>query len=261
MIASIQKAIKILTVVADNRAAPTPLWKISERTGINKSTCSRIIETLLHEGFLVKISASRGYALGPAAYCLSRFGRYGSDLITTCRPVMQYLYNTLGHCVVLAVIEGSTKYVIDYIDDGQIFEQKQKIRKDDIYRTATGRAILKNMSDEEIGTIWQKYGKPSKSEWAEIETLDDLLQYRNRVIVGEIFSTRTPSAGGIVSIGYAAPIRRGMRCVGAIGIAVKTTAAEEKNLIAKEERNIKTLLTKGAAIISERLSESVWRES
>ena len=253
MIASIQKAIKILTVVSDNKAEPAPLWKISERAGINKSTCSRIIETLLHEGFLVKISASRGYVLGPAAYCLSRFGRYGSDLITTCRPVMQYLYNTLGHCVVLAVIEGSTKYVIDYIDDGHIFEQKQKIRKDDIYRTATGRAILRNMTDGELEAIWQKYGKPTDTEWAEIGSFDDLLRYRDGANGGEILSTRTAVANGSVSSGYATPIFRNMRCVGAIGVAVKIADVEEKAFIAKEEKSIKNLLIKGASAISARL--------
>lgn len=252
MIASIQKAIKILTAVADNCALPTPLWKISEQTGINKSTCSRIIETLMHEGFLVKISSSRGYILGPAAYCLSRFGRYGSDLITTCRPVMKYLYNTLGHCVVLAVIEGSTKYVIDYIDDGRIFEQKQIIRKDDIYRTATGRAILKNMSDEEISAVWQKYGKPSESEWAEIGSPEDILRYKN-THADRIISTRSTIDSKTLSLGYGVPIMRGAKCVGALGVAVKLSTSEEKTFVAQEEKNIKNLLSKGAYIISERL--------
>lgn len=255
MIASIQKAIKILTVIADSGTSPTPLWKISERADINKSTCSRIIDTLLHEGFLVKISASRGYVLGPAAYCLSRFGRYGSDLISTCRPVMQYLYNTLGHCVVLAVIEGSTKYIIDYIDDGRIFEQKQKIRRDDIYRTATGRAILENMSQEEITDIWKKYGPPSSKEWSEIKTLDELLHYRESAERGVVI-TRTEDKNRDVSRGYAIAITRGLRCVGALGIAVRIKSAEEKAFTEQEEKNIKQQLLKVSALVSKRLSLS-----
>lgn len=254
MIASIQKAIKILTAVADNSVEPMPLWKISEHTDINKPTCSRIIGTLLHEGFLVKISASRGYILGPAAYCLSRFGRYRSDLISICRPVMQYLYNMLGRCVVLAVIEGNTKYIIDYIDDGRIFEQKQKIRKDDIYRTATGRAILSNMTNEELQAVWEKYGKPTDVEWAKIETFGDLLRHRDCASGSNTISTtRTTSEDGTVNIGYAAPIVRSTRCIGAIGIAVKLAAADEKAFIDEEEKNIKKLLAKGANTISARL--------
>ena len=253
MVASIQKAVKILNVIADNGAAPTPLWKIAEQTGINKPTCSRIIGTLKNEGFLIKISPSKGYILGPAAYCLSRFGRYGSDLISASRPIMTYLYKTLGQCVVLAVIEGGTKYVIDYIDDGQIFESKQKIRKDDIYRTATGRVILENMTDEEIGTIWQKYGKPSETEWNEIKTLDDLLEYRDKAPKDAVVSTRMPITGGYISYGFAAPIRSGIKCAGALGIAVKIESSKEKSFIEQEENTIKNLLSKGASLISSRL--------
>ena len=253
MVASIQKAIKILTVVADSNGTTTPLYKISEQTGINKPTCSRIVGTLVHEGFLVKISHSKGYVLGPAAYCLSRFGRYKSDLISTCRPIMQYLYNTLGHCVVLAVIEGNTKYLIDYIDDGTIFKQKQKIRKDDIYRTATGRAILKNMTKDEVVAVWQKYGKPSESEWAEIDSLDALLEYREKAEC-KIFSTRSLLSCGSVSLGYAASISQGTKCVGAIGVAVKIRQSEEKAFAANDEKNIKEFLLKGASLISKKLS-------
>lgn len=252
MIASIQKATRILTVVADNGAVPTPLCKIAERTELAKPTCSHIVSTLVQEGFLIKISPSKGYVIGPAAYCLSRFGRYKSDLIAVCRPIMQYLYNTLGHCVVLAVIEGSTKYVIDYIDDGTIFEQKQKIRKDDIYRTATGRAILKNMTEDEISDIWQKYGKPSSREWAEIQSLDDLLEYRSKD-GNSVISTQTPFGKDFVSLGYAMAIMRGVRCVGALGIAVKLSTSEKKSFVAQEEKKIKNLLSKGASLISEKI--------
>ena len=252
MIASIQKAINILTAVADNESTPTPLYKISEQTGINKPTCSRIIGTLVHEGFLVKISPSKGYVLGPGAYCLSRFGRYKSDLITVCRPIMQYLYNTLGHCVVLAVIEGGTKYVIDYIDDGSIFEQKQKIRKDDIYRTATGRAILRNMTDDELSEVWQKYGSPSQKEWKEIKSLDDLIEYRKRN-ENSIITTCTPYGNGLLSLGYAVAITQGTKCVGAIGVAVKLKASEEKFFFDSEDKKIKALLPKGALLISKKL--------
>ena len=253
MIESVRKAMKILTVIADNGGQPLPLGEISARVGINKATCAHIVDTLVCEGFLVKISPTKGYITGPAAYCLSRFGRYGSDLISVCRPVMNYLYNTLGHCVVLAVIQGSTKYVIDYIDDGQIFESKQKIRKDDIYRTATGRVILENMSDEQIHAIWQKYGKPTKAHWAEIETVDDLLGYRNNAAKAEVIATRMENRDGSIHYGYAAPIKSGIRCMGALGVAVKLSADQEKAFLEQQENNIKNLLSKGAALVSKRI--------
>ena len=168
-------------------------------------------------------------------------------------PEVARLYKTLGHCVVLAVIEGSTKYVIDYIDDGQIFESKQKIRKDDVYRTATGRVIIGNMTDEEISGIWQKYGKPSDIEWGEIKSLEDLVNYRDNAEKNAVVSTRMPLKDELVSYGFAAPVRSGMKCVGAIGVAVKIEASKEKAFAEQEEKTIKDLLLKGASLISSRL--------
>jgi DNA-binding IclR family transcriptional regulator len=251
MIASIQKAMRILSTVSDGGMTPTPLCVIAERTGINKATCSRIIGTLVSDGYLVKISASRGYTLGPAAYCLCCFGRYGGNLISVCHPFMQYLYNTLGHCAVLAVIEGSTKYLIDYIDDGSIFEQKKKIRKDDIYRTATGRAILSHMSRDETLAVWQKYGAPNTEEWPEIKTLNDLLDYR--IDANSVVTTRMEHTSGEVSLGYAIAVMRDTRCVGALGIAVKTPKSEEKAFRERDEKSIIKHLMKVAPLISARL--------
>ncbi len=252
MIASVQKAIKILNVISEYGSNPIPLWKISERTGISKPTCSHIIKTLLYEGYLVKISPTKGYVLGPDVYCLSAVDKYGSELIHTCRPVMQYLYKTLGHCVVLAVIEGNTKYIIDYIDDGNIFEQRSRIRRDDIYRTATGRVILENMSPDELASIWQKYGAPSLDEWEEIRSHEDLLNYC-RCADGDVRVTRTVGKTENVNLGYAIAIKSKVKCVGAIGIALKVSKDGEKKFIAEEEKTIKSLLRKASHVISKRL--------
>ncbi len=252
MIASVQKAIKILTVISEQRGEPVPLWKISERTGICKPSCSHIIETLLNEGFLVRISSSKGYVLGPDAYCLCSFDKYGSELIHTSRPVMQYLYKTLGHCVVLAVIEGGTKYIIDYIDDGQFFEKKSQIRRDDIYRTATGRVILENMRQDEIAAIWDKYGVPSLDEWAEIRSLEDLFKYCGSAD-GDVRVVRSVDEAENVNLGYAVAIKGKVKCAGAIGIAVKIPKGEEKGFVAGEEETIKSLLRKASHLISKKL--------
>ena len=252
MIASVQKAVRILTAVADAPTSPTPLCEIAERTGICKPTCSHLVSTLVHEGFLVKISASKGYILGPAAYCLSHDGRYGSDLISVCRPVMQYLHKALSYSVVLAVIEGGTKYLIDYIDDGQIFKQKRNIRKDDLYRTATGRAILGSLPAAELAAIWEKQGAPTGNTWPEITSFDQLLAYAASDKPKTV-STREKHEDGSVILGYAQPLKRKEECVGAIGIAVKLSKEEEKSFLSQKEKNVKEILSRGAAVISKRL--------
>lgn len=254
MIKSVQKATKLLTLLADSYGKPLTLAELAEKAGINKSTCSHIISTLTNEGYAVRISATKGYVLGPAAYCLSRYGRYKDDLVTVCRPILQYLYKKLRFCVLLAVIEGSEKYIIDYIDDGSIFNEKMKIMEDSIYRTATGRAIMTNLSDEKVFDIYKKHGNPKPSEWEDVTTLQELfiklsMLDKNKVIKTCVVTNDCER----LNLGYGAAIFDRKECVGAIGIAVRINSDEE-NSFAETEKQIIKYLQKGAEEASRRIS-------
>lgn len=254
MIKSVQKATRLLSVLADSYDKPVPLSELSHKTDMNKSTCAHIIATLENEGYATKISNSKGYILGPAAYCLSRFGKYKNELIAVCHPIMQYLYRNLGYSVVLAVIEGGTKYIIDYIDDGQVFKTKTHIHADDIYRTATGRAILANLPAEKICSIFNKYGKPSSEEWPEITSFNDWTDFFSGVKKDTVFkSSPYYVSQQTVSIGYGCAIFNSTACIGAIGIAINIPAGEETKPPEEEEKIVK-LLERGAKEASRRLS-------
>lgn len=254
MIKSIQKAVKLLSILADSYEKPVSLSELSAKADINKSTCSHIMSTLESEGYAIKISHSKGYMLGPAAYSLSRFGNYKNQLTEICKPIMQYLYRNSGYSVVLAVIEGGAKYLIDYIDDGRIFETKEKIRPDDIYRTATGRAILANSSHEKLYDIIQKFGYPTSDEWPEIATYGNLLDYISKIKKDSVFKSRIfHKNNNSVNLGYGAAIFNNISCVGAIGVAVRIPCTEEAQF-KEEEKKIKKLLERGAQEINRRLS-------
>ncbi len=252
MIQSVQKAITILNILSSGEQSPVPLKTLAEKAGIPKPTCAHLIATLEAEGYAVKVSATKGYMLGPAAYCLSASGRYRHDFIALCRPVMQYLHKHLGHSIVLAVMEGNTKYIIDYIDDGKIFEQKRLIRKDDIYRTATGRVLLCNLPEEQMYAVYEKYGAPAAGEWDEARTFTGLLTERERILKTDMEQTRNISHPGFIAAGYAMPLFDATRCVGALGVAV-SIPEEEEQAFAEQEIKIRKLLQKGAATITHRL--------
>ncbi len=251
MIKSVQKTLKILEVLSRSQGNSVPLGKIAEKAGINKSTCAHLMETLENEGYAVKISPAKGYVLGPAAYCLSNSGRYKKDLVTIARPVINYLYKNLGYCVVLAVIENDEKYIIDYIDDGSIFREKKKILRDDIYRTATGRALLLNLPVENIVSVYRKFGTPSEKEWGEVKSLDDILKLKKETSESDVFFSRTDN-GDTLGLGFAMPFFNDKGCVGAVGIAVNVTPEEEKNF-AEQEKKIINVLRKGVRELSRRI--------
>ena len=119
MILCLQKAMRIMQILSDAKGQAVSLMQISDATGIPKPTCCHLLETLCAEGYVVRVSQSEGYILGPSTYCLTRYGRYGEELAALCRPIMRWIEKQSGTTVVLSVIQGNKKYIIDYADDEQ----------------------------------------------------------------------------------------------------------------------------------------------
>lgn len=256
MIQSVQKALRLLSILADCDGKPIRLGELAVRAGLPKPTCSHLIATLEAEGFAVRISHSNGYVLGPAAYCLSRFGRYKSELINVCRPVLQYLHQHLGYTVILAVIDSKSKYIIDCIDSGNTYEKKARIRADDIYRTATGRVILANFDEDDQRHIFDKYGAPKKGEWEEVTSFETMVQQLALIDPRGICCTYHPGRQPqTLAFGYGAAVFDRHGCCGAIGVSVPVAQAQTATF-AEEDARIRKLIERGAAEINRRLQQS-----
>ena len=78
MIKSVKKAMDILTILSNTGETPITLGELASKTGLNKSTCSHIVDTMCESFYVERISRKDGYRLGPWAYMLSRYGGYRS---------------------------------------------------------------------------------------------------------------------------------------------------------------------------------------
>lgn len=256
MIGSVQKTVKILNTISEGKNSPVSLSHISRMTGINKSTCSHIISTLVAEGFVKQVSRTMGYVLGPAVYCLSRYGRYDNEFVSICHPLIRWLHKKTGYSVILAVIEGSQKYTIDYIDtENIILPEISEIMPDDIYRTATGRIIMANMDKSDIKGIFEKNGIPPEGHWDEVSSLETLEAKLSEFDRNGIAQTYCVRDDGKIMLGYAAAIFRYTKCVGAIGVAVLCTR-EEYEQFREKEKLIKHNIIKARTEIGRRLKYS-----
>lgn len=255
MIYSIQKAMNILDILSNEKNHPVPLIEIAERTGYPKPTCSHILETLCHDGYVKKISHSKGYTLGPSLYRLTGYGRYEEEFVTLCRPVIRWMERTSHATVVLSVIQSSQKFIIDYADSEQnLFSEHSTIRADDIYRTATGRAILAYMDRDQVKDIWKKYGKPLEGHWDEITSFESLIEALEKIRRQEIIvSQAAEKEGEKNAIGYAYPLFQRKICIGSVGIAWKPLRSGQ-TIDPKTEKQLCDILRKGAKEIMRRLS-------
>ena len=255
MIYSIQKAMQILSIFSDEKNHPVSLADIATKTGYPKPTCSHILETLCHDGYVVRISQSKGYTLGPALYYLTRYGRYEEEFVALCRPVIRWMERKSHATVVLSVIQSSQKFIIDYADSEQnLFSEHSTIRADDIYRTATGRAILAYMDRDQVKDIWGKYGKPLAGHWDEITSFESLIETLEKIRRQEIVVSKAAEKEGEKNaIGYAYPLFRRTTCIGAVGIAWKPLHSGQ-TIDPKTEKQLCDILRKGAKEIMRRLS-------
>lgn len=255
MILSVQKAMRILTILANMKNKAVSLMEISNQTGYPKSTCSHILDTLCQEGYVVRVSHSEGYTLGLALYNLTRYRGYDRELVTLCQPVMRWMERKSQGTVILSVIQNNQKFIIDYADSVQkLFEDHPQIRLDDIYRTATGRAILAHMDKEHIKAFWNKYGNPPPGDWDEITSYDTLITALNKLRQQSIVKTCGMNQEGEQRAnGYACPLFKRRNCIGAIGIALRLPEQEDEAFL-QRERQICSVLLKGAKEIQRRLT-------
>lgn len=151
MIKSVKKAMDILTILSANAEEPMTLGELAEQTGLNKSTCAHIVDTLCESFYVERISRTRGYRLGPWAYMLSRYGCYQNTLVTIATPVLKWLHTKTGATVFLSVICNGKKYIVYHIDKMGILAMSDgSIIQGRLETTATGMLLMTYMDSESL---------------------------------------------------------------------------------------------------------------
>ena len=176
MIQSVERALAILVLVADGKGAPVSLKEISERTGLHRSTCAHLLETLAETGFVHQISRNEGFVLGAYAYYLTRYRVFRQELLQVCNPVLQWLHRQTGCTALLAILESQEKFNISCFEqeDG-LLHARGELFLGNLYTSATGRVLLAHMPDASAAALVRKVGLPPEAVWREAQSLPQLL--------------------------------------------------------------------------------------
>ena len=220
MVQSVKRAMDILTVLSDARGDAVPLDRIAVATGLNKSTCVRLLGTLREDCFVQHVSAREGYRLGPFAYYLTRYGKYQQHLIEVCNPVLRWLNRVTGQTVLLTVLYDDRKFVIHHIEGvKKLGDGKGEMILGDLMGTASGRVLIAHMPHRARMELYQKTGLPSANLWPgadSVEAIERALRDYQRQGYAIV---RTRREGQVTELGYACEIHDGQGSVGAIAVA------------------------------------------
>jgi DNA-binding IclR family transcriptional regulator len=113
---SVERAFAVLRCLS---SGPAGVSEIAERTGLPKSTVSRLLGTLAELDAVTQIDPNGAYGLGELILDLSASATPGRNLVATARPVMEQLVDELGESVGIGVLDAGDVYYLDQVNSDQ----------------------------------------------------------------------------------------------------------------------------------------------
>jgi IclR family acetate operon transcriptional repressor len=152
-IQSVDRALHLLETIAEAGGEAT-LTDLSNRTGLNISTCHHLLATLIQRGFAAKVPGRRLYALGSRIHTLSH-ACLQVDLPRRAQRHMENINQATGETVHLAALQGDSVVTVAVrearhavrVDTGKLG------RVDAPHATAVGKAILAWLPEDEMRRI------------------------------------------------------------------------------------------------------------
>lgn len=152
-LSSVTKALRVLKIFNSS----TPVWRVGEiaqKLDLSKSTASRIVQTLVDEGFLIKDRNSPGYRLGSATLALGGHFVGESELYQEVAPVLNRLVLETGESAHIAI--KNNRYVL-YLNKqiGPYYSdiQTQTGSNNPVHATSSGKVLLAHSDEDTIDII------------------------------------------------------------------------------------------------------------
>jgi DNA-binding IclR family transcriptional regulator len=141
-VAAVQRAIAILGELAGARGE-LGTNEIARRTGINVSTISRILATLVGGGLVEHVTATGRYRLGVGIIRLANAAGERLDVRSLARPHLEELASQVQETVTLSVPGGHEAVTLDYVQSPLSVRSVAEVgRASAAHATAVGKVFL-----------------------------------------------------------------------------------------------------------------------
>ena len=152
-IQSVDRALYLLEMIAE-AGGEASLTDLSNRTGLNISTCHHLLATLIQRGFAAKVSGRRLYALGPRILYLGHTCLQ-VDLPRRAERYLEGINEATGETVHLAALQGDSVVTV------AVREARHAVRVNTgrlgrveaPHATSVGKAIMAWLPEDEIRRI------------------------------------------------------------------------------------------------------------
>ncbi|GAA4444410.1 IclR family transcriptional regulator [Phytohabitans houttuyneae] len=194
---SIDKTLAVLEALAEHHR----VTDIAAATGVSKSTVHRILQALVLWGF-ARADGSGAYEPGPRILTLAGRVMHRFDPARQASGALRALHESTGLTTHFAIRNLDEAVYVDKLEGRRPYQMPSRIGMSvPLHTTAIGKAILAELSDEEILSICRRTGMAQRTPKT-LTSEEDLLTHLARVR----------------ALGYAVDDEEnepGIRCVGA----------------------------------------------
>lgn len=151
---AIDRALTLLTALAEAGPDGAPLTELSSVTGVNKSTAYRALSTMRLHGFVTQSEVTGDYRLGTVAMNLGERFLTPQSLTQSLHPALVALSREADELVHLGVLIGDEVLYLDKVEPERAIRVFSEIgRRTSAASSAMGRALLaaRDVPHERLG--------------------------------------------------------------------------------------------------------------
>ena len=144
----------IETLAADG---PAGLIELSKKLNLNKSTVHRLLNSLIFMGYVRQDSDTLKYGLTFKIWEIANQSLSKIDIVNIARPHLKKLVEETGETVHLVARDGVNAIYLDKVESytNSVRLVSKVGQSISLYCSGVGKAILAEMKDEDIRTVWE----------------------------------------------------------------------------------------------------------
>ena len=166
----LRKITEILNCFSIEAPEPT-LQQIARTTGLPASTCQRLVQNMVHEGFLDR-DGDR-YRIGLRLVQWATPGTFGLDTVRLVRPILQELRDRTGETACLYIRDGALRTVVAVADTRHVVMRPFLVGQVmPIHAGAPGKIFLAfdpAARDALLGTELTRYTPATPVSWSQLD--------------------------------------------------------------------------------------------
>jgi len=155
-IKSLEKGLSIISLLSE-RGSPLKLEELVKLSGVKKTTCFRLLQTLIRSDFAARDADTNGYCIGPKLLTIGLAALKSRGIRELALPFMKEIGRKTGETVNLAILSGTDVIFVERLQSAHIIETTQRVgSRLSAHLSSMGKAILAHLPEAELNAITRR---------------------------------------------------------------------------------------------------------